>query len=633
MTVWVEQLGLLDLLALWPRTWSGAAEIRYDEHRTGAAAARLLQALQGRGLFGRFRPAELTLAGADARGRTLYYRQDGELDRCLELFCERCGLAPGSRFRATAKHFLGCHLLDRMGFIVMVEKAARGLAAEHVLYLRRHPANAALLLGYRHDGFRMAQSFSWQDHLRALARPLHLIATAILPQTPLARPRHSQYRIRPSVWIEYEHTILTGFASRLFWKPHVPRDDVDFVFCLDRPETPLTDETARKISQAGYHWVDCHRPARLMRLGLGEGSGFLRRLLCRPEKLPFWLHLLHVEYELLVRIWTAVFQRFQVKLFIHHQEAFWKRGPQVRALEQAGGIMLSSHHSFLPAPLKEPSLNYQEHVYFVWGRSALDWVENKGHGCAYLLPCGIWLLPEKESGPGLPSFGPRVSFKLAVFDSSASHNLFVTQDDLAAFITAIIDLLEVNPSWGALIKPKSFRLENYGGLPGGPRLKERMTRLMGEGRLFIADFTVSPITVGLAMDLCACFNINSAGVVAAAHGARAVHWDCCGWPDSPLYEDPGQKVVYRSLADFKAALAAASRGDGSIGDFSRRRRWINHFDDTLAPARVGGFISDYLDRILSGAPVRQALDGAVAGYLERHAVPEDLVRRWPAPAD
>lgn len=606
--IWAEAVGLADVPALALASLRKGTVVRYDERRASPRAAALLR------LLSRAEPAGLSLDGEDAKGRPLFLALREDLDLCLDAFCDRaCPEAPAG-LRRTIKCFLAVELLGRFGFLAMASKAAAALGArENVFYLERHPANRVLLDWFDRPDARLRQSLSPRAVLRAAARPFALLAEACLPHGP---GRTSLEEPRPSVWIEYYPPDIGGYASRAFWAPHMKREGVDLVFYLDRNDTPLEPATAERIERAGFSWVECRRPTRWARLGVGEALSFLGRLL-RPGLGPWWFRFFLVERDLLIRLWTLVFDRFRVKVLIQHQETSWKQEVQARAVEAAGGVMVGfnwSHFLFR----REPTHMTPQHVYFTWGSAAAEWMEARGTDVRCMLPCGAWVGVGAAPLPLAGKLDPSVTFKLAVFDSNAGYDIYLTEAKLARFVDWLLGTLEAEPSWGAILKPKSP--DAYASLPGGARLMERLEALRRARRLVIADFELSPLAVARAADLSVCFSVNSAGMVAGADGLRVVHWDCNGFRDQPFYATPGQKVLYASLEDMGRDLRAAASGDASVGDFSRWRRWVNRFEDERGAERVGGFFEDFLGALASGKPRDEALDGAAATYRRRHGL-------------
>lgn len=616
--VWVERLTLPTLVWLRLESLLTAAEIRYDERQVTPAARGALERLTKAGLGFGLHPAGLTLARQDASGSALNYRREDELDRLVDAFCRRRMAERPLWYRRAFKSYLCDYLMFRVTFIVMVEAAAADRpAADNVLYLTRHPANG-LVTG--HDawrGFRFRQSLAPRGILRAVGAPLALFCRLALAlfRTPPRAPGLDEDR--PAVWVEFDRSDLGRVVSRTFWRGQVDAKGFDLVYYLDRRDAFCDAETTAAIEAQGFRWIDCHAPWSLARLSADDLADALRAFATAGPGAPVWLRFFDLEFVLLERMWAAVFSRFRTRLLVQHQEFSWRQAPQARGLERAGGRMIGFHWSEFQFTTEPIHLN-PEHLFFVWGRSNRGWLEAKGNDCENILPCGVWIPVEDRVTASIRERLAGADFTLALFDSSYDYNIFLSGGQLSDFLLAMLGLLDEHPRWKAVLKPKA--LARYAALPRGAEILDAVERLVRKGRLIALEPDLTPPTAALATDLSACFGLNSAGVVSGALGARAVHWDCSGWTRHPLKADPGQKVVYPTLDALKDAVLAAAAGDRSVGDFSRWRAAINHFDDRLAARRVGGWINGYMLKRGAGLGAAEALREAVSDYRREHGV-------------
>ena len=128
--VWLESAYTLDLLYLLPGAVFGDAGIRYDENRASLWALRWARLLRAAGLAARLRPAQLTLAALDERGRALNYRKESLLADAVRACCERHYAERPRWFQDMTGSFLSAQLFYRATFITMVEHAAAATGAE-----------------------------------------------------------------------------------------------------------------------------------------------------------------------------------------------------------------------------------------------------------------------------------------------------------------------------------------------------------------------------------------------------------------------------------------------------------------------------------------------------------------------
>jgi len=163
-------------------------------------------------------------------------------------------------------------------------------------------------------------------------------------------------------------------------------------------------------------------------------------------------------------------------------------------------------------------------------------------------------------------------------------------------------------------------------LPAGDMIVKKIKYLTASDRVRILPPSSSPITAASRANLSVCYGLNSAGIINAVHGHKAIHWDCSGWHDHPFYKDREQKFIFRTLDEVEAAIIMAGKGDAAIGDFSKWRKSYNYFDDFNASKRVGSFIQDFIDEINFHRDVDIALHTAVDKYMKENEVNDHFYR-------
>lgn len=329
------------------------------------------------------------------------------------------------------------------------------------------------------------------------------------------------------------------------------------------------------------------------------------------------------ELALWTAIWEGVFRRRRVKALYEYQDFSWRQEAQARALERAGGTMIGVHWAEAPF-LVEPEHLTPFDVYFAWGSNQSRRLAGKGHDCREILPCGAWILPrEKEIADVRAALGAK-EFAIALFDTSYSDRIFVDARMLSEFMLGALTLAASKPGWKVVLKPKGGT--SYAALPDGARIDALIARLRSEGRAVLVDRLVSPVSVGLACDLSVGIGINSAALLTGAFEGRCVNWDCAGWTRHPLVRDGAGTVVFDTVAETLAAVAAAP-SDSRIGDFSRWAPMSNHFRDRGAADRVGAWMAGYLDAVAGGASAPDARRTAGEAYRRRHGIPADFAER------
>ena len=293
--------------------------------------------------------------------------------------------------------------------------------------------------------------------------------------------------------------------------------------------------------------------------------------------------------------------------------------------------MVGLHWSNYPNTQYPSHLNPQ-HVMLVWGASHREYLETKGNTCSYIIPCGLWVA---GSGAKPEDINPpqKGDFTIAIFDSAVGYLLYQCAENLSKFYLEILSILEDNPLFSGIIKSKGWHVADLRHLPAGEEIVCRIESLEKQGRLRVLDWTTySPVDAAEAADLSVCFGLNSAGIIAGLLGLRAIHWDCTGWLNYPVYRDKDQKVFFATLAETRQAVMQAAAGDKTIGAFNKWRKHINYFDDCAGRERILRFINLYMQETGGGitgldSTVKQYLSeyvGAVEFYADRKPLVEGL---------
>lgn len=618
--IWIERLTAPGSLGLALRALSSGASIRFDEHQATRAARALAWRFERVLGPGRFSPALLVLNVVDGSGEGLVYRRCENLSGAISGFCARALPGASGRERRMTECFLATELLQRAGFLTMVERAAASYpGARHEAWVRGHFLNRALVDHFAAAGLPVREAGCGAQGLRFALIPAALAAKSAWRGLFGAAPEAAA---RPAVWIEKapQGAVWDGFERSASRFAKAASRAYDIVYYFDRADTPCDEATTRRLASAGLGCEPLFDVTARARLGLRELAGVWARAWASAPRGAWWLPFLWVHAALLRALHADVFRARGVKVLIQHQETSWKQEPKARAIEDAGGVMLGlhwsnyEHHDF-------PSHLVPQHAFFVWGASHRDYLEKRDYE-GVVLPSGVWIAPV-EGEADRPAFSPGVRRKAAVFDSDAYYDLYMSPESLARFYAWLADVLERRPEIGVIFKPKAIRpgatgLEALGAL-GGAALAARYDRLLAQGRLVVLDGGVyTPVDAACRADFAVSFGLNTAGFLAGLAGKPSVQWDCTGWMRHPLYAVAGQQVLFTSLEAAGAAFERACAGDASAGGLGAYGRRLNHFGDFGGAARIFGFIDDCMKRLTAGEP--RALEESAKRYLAEHSV-------------
>jgi hypothetical protein len=627
LVVWVERLRIFEILLFLTLGIFRDISIRYDEESLSKEAKRLLGSLKGNGFAHIFCPINLSLEKRTVSGNSLTYMVDDYLRICLGQFSKRHLSQEPSRIVMMIECYLAGILKKRVSFITCVEEEitdSEKMKATHILLLRKEMINEIIIDFYSGRGFLVKESIGSISWIKDIIRPFYLIALFIGAIIIKKETRSNLSDVRDSIWIEYDDGV-DSFVDTSFWRRHVKKEAWNIVFYLDRIDTPCNDETIKKIENKGYPWVDFHDPISFVSLS-DYSLTYLKDTIKKATSKtgPLWLRLFWMQYFLMLAAYGESFKVFKVRMIVQNRDTSWIQEIQRQAVAGAGGIMMGTHWSNFPC-IMSPLHLFPHHVYFVWGKIFRDVMVRGENSCDYILPSGLWIQSDDRSVEKLRELKTKVKFCVSLFDSSFAYNIHLTPRSLSEFYLRIIDIIEKNGSWGAVVKSKNSNIKGLLSLPGGGEIVNRLEALLNSGRLLILDSSVSPLTVSEYTDLSLCFGLNSAGIVVGARGARAIHWDCSGWTMHPIYRDPSQNIIYRTLDEFEKAIMRAGAGDTSIGDFSKWRKEYDYYCDDEAGKRVGDYVGHYMETVIRTDDPQKSLVGAVNKYISENGVGDEFM--------
>jgi hypothetical protein len=623
--IWVQKLGILDILSFILKSLFTKVVVYYDEKTISPFLENLLRILEQFGFSRIFQKAFLSFGRNDIGKSCLSYRKRDELDQCLENICSQYGLTGDIRLKNMVKCYLCDSVGSRITFINMVREKidAKGVSkeAEHEIYIRRHSLNAFIRIFYEQQGLVIKESGIVGENVDIIVRLFAYFATILYGKFFYRGIFTNIKGVKPAVWVEYGHE---GFIDFCFWQDGVDRDKTEIVNFLFRSDYPKN--IIRIMEERGNKWVDAHflPVLRMSGISLNQIVDTMNRFFKDINNYPLILAYLFFLNHFYYLIYRAVFKKFHVRVLIQHHDSAWLQDMWARAMEDAGGILINFHWSNYPTILT-PTHLFSYHVFFLWGEAIYSVVKEGGHTCKFILPSGMWIAGSGNAS-GIELFPRNVDFVIALFDASVAYNDDQTEEALSRFYLRILEMLGKRPSWGLIVKSKNWDIDGLENLPTGDLIVQKIKHLMASGRAHVLPPSSSPIEAASQANLSVCYGLNSAGIIAAVHGQKAIHWDCSGWYNHPFYKDMEQKIIFRNLDEVEMAIIMASEGDTAIGDFSRWRKLYNYFDDFNASRRVGTFIQDFIDEIKLHNNVDVALHATVDKYVKENRVSDRFYR-------
>ena len=409
-----------------------------------------------------------------------------------------------------------------------------------------------------------------------------------------------------------------------FWRDQVVYNNFNFVYCLSRYDIEIPKQVGLLSEFTNIYWISLFKILYIRKRSIGIFLRALKTLFCEVKyhKTSLVILSLYLDFALYYWIYVSILSRYNVKLLVQHRDTSWLQVVQAKALEEIGGIMVGFHWSNFPG--MTPDGWFSQHVLFVWGNVYYDLFKYYKSSAKYILPSGQWI-----SGVGgfvSNNVSSEDDFTIAVFDSSASFTIWNTPDHLSQFYLFIIKLLSNNNKINAVFKCKFQAIDDLIDLPEGQKIINYLRRFIEQKRAKFLSSLKSPVIAAKMADLSVCFSLNSAGIVCATHGCKAVHWDFVGWREFPIYKDSEQKILYNSLESLEHAIIGASKGDTSIGDFSKWKKEFSYFEPSTSAERVGRFVQNYMEKVVKTNDAFHSLKFAAQKYIEENDVATDFFK-------
>jgi len=626
--IWVEKLNILHVLFFIVENLYRNIEIRYDEHQISCFMQKIIRLLKKTNVSPEFLPAALSLSQKDEKGYALeYYKQD-DLLISLDLFC-KVSIPEEPKWM---KYMTRCYLTDsldsRIAFITMVKKQISQMKnCEHEMFVTSNFANYIIINYFKEKGIKIRQFTPVISYLRIIMIPPYLIIRTLLLQIfskkIIGNIQNNDMKF--SVWFECMlNSALWRQLRKTFGTSNINKD-YKFVYYLDRLDTPINSETTDSLENLNLGWLDLHH-FRHAFLTMSDILHILHPLTIRENYKSIWLIFFKVRFQVYYRLYLNIFKRFNVKVFIQYRVASWIQEAQAQAIKSAGGIMIGLQYDTLQA-YKYSFYLTPQHVFFTWGKEQYELLQKKGNTCEYLLPCGIWVGENYNINNSLlKKLSKSVKFIMSIFDSSFAYNAYQTAETFSQFYITVIELLEENPQFAAIIKSKhSDLIDVLTNIPGGKNIISKIKYFINKKRIIILDPRLfDPVIAAIHADLSVCYGINSAGIISGLYGCNVIHWDCSGWLEYPIYRDKDQKIIFSSTNEIKNAVKESAKGDKLIGDFSKWKKKVNYFDDFRGKERIVQFIDFFMEEIIKTCDREHSLQFAVKKYMDKNGIPDDI---------
>lgn len=503
--------------------------------------------------------------------------------------------------------------------------------------LRKLPLSEKLVELFHIDGIRI--DFSVDRFSLKIERLIHTgrmmvsaLISLLLPHRPL---KSSLKEVKPSFWVEYENIKSSGSSvgknrnsnSIFFMGEQLDHKTYDVVFYNDRLDSEV-DKVS--IEGPGYHWIEMKRGlAREASFSFSDCIELLKLFFLTLRFSNAWWFQFQFEASYKYLILRKIYQKYNVKCLMHHQDSSWFTLIQKRALESCGSIVIGCHWSFYTGYLA--TMSFASHLYFVWGAIQAEFVEKvlseKKEDLPLIAPCGVWITKTKTACEEVAQFCSQFSFTITALDQNAGDYYVVSSKALIQFWETIVEILERYKDFGVVVKRKNHSdfldLHDH---EGGSRLLDRIAKV--GSRILVLNSTRSPQDASTGTNLVASLGTNSAGLIAATEGVLSIFWNNAGWKYRNSSYD-FSNIFFDDLNEFKKALVAAIEGDSSVGKSETVFGALDYFRDGQAKYRVGKFIDSTMKAAATGNLPLHSLEENMATYFKENNVPANWRDKYP----
>lgn len=465
--------------------------------------------------------------------------------------------------------------------------------------------------------------------IRAVRAVIKLLVTGL-------RPRWKDRGRSPSISAMVNVTIdRTDRSDDLFWwwDSEIPAERV--VLYVDRSDRPVSKDLIDQVRSLGISLVvinanregsandfDWWRPSPGPAVSLRRFWAQIRVLACGIGRDPVqrWLACrISDMHHNSVQI-SDFLEEFNIKAILHYQDA--GMDSISIACDSSGAARIGWHYSHFPWP--DASLKRLHQVYFTWGNQYATMLSSQGHSVDHLIYSGC-TLPRSHMNQPTEEAARRARASAAASGASRFLTLFDTSLPTEDFYRFFLDKAIKDVRWGFLIKPKTFKRpwEMF----DLPDLANLYQKAADTGRVIMLDPKISPVDAATAADLSVSVDLNSASIITALSGLRAIHLDYVRLHESNLsefanlYTEGPDRLVFDDpdvLWDCLNKYYDESEAANDLGILSQQTlKDIDHFHDNSGPARIGQYIAWYLEASIQNMDRDSALESASQKYADR----------------
>ncbi|MBN18067.1 MAG: hypothetical protein CL758_01085 [Chloroflexi bacterium] len=427
---------------------------------------------------------------------------------------------------------------------------------------------------------------------------------------------------RIKVAVQYSRGLNLERRNDIFWYEGSKLSPKQILIYTNRKRFPITPEDKKFISESGFKYINLYswKPTisslNYLKNLLSIIPVFFRLFKASIKNNNYWwISKASIQMYRKISYWQFFFQENNVGIHIHYLSNTPQVVTRVLAIEKNQGIDVVyqwSSGDFM-VPMRGRVLS--SHIYFAWGQFIVDPLKSQTSSEDIILISG-----HISSNLASKDFNDKSKiqkinkFKICIFDSSYSREIYFTRAMMIEFYSTLINLALKDDSIHLIVKYKG-PTENPENLQ---ELIPLINKLKERNQYTITDWKISTFEASKLSDITISLGVNSAGIESALAGKRSIHFDLSimqnGYPtlykhlSSSIFID--KELLIQSIQNYKNNPSSIP----GFGNHNNILKSIDPFQDGKSHIRIGKYFEWFLENRENGSSMKTSMIDASKNY-------------------
>jgi len=435
---------------------------------------------------------------------------------------------------------------------------------------------------------------------------------------------NTQAKNRIKIAVQYSRGLNLERRNDIFWYEGSKLSPEQILIYTNRKRFPITSEDQKYILESGFKYINLYswRPKK-------SSSNYLKKLffifpilfrlsresIKNKKNNYWWISKISIQMYRRISYWQTFFHENNIGIHIHYLSNTPQVVTRVLAIEQNQGIDVVyqwSSGDFM-LPLRGRVLS--SHIYFAWGEFIIKPLKSQ-NSCEDIILIaghisGNLVYKKFNDNNKIKNLN---KFKICIFDSSYSREIYFTRKMIVEFYSILINLALNDSSIHLIVKYKGPK-ENPENLN---ELMPLISKLTKRNQYTIIDWKTSTFEASKLADITISLGVNSAGIESALSGKRSIHFDLSlmknGYPtiynnlSSSIFTDT--ELLLQSIQNYK-------KNPSSIPNFGNHKKIlksIDQFQDGNSHIRIGKYFEWFLKNRENGSSMKISMMNAAENY-------------------